>query len=213
MSIITEALKKAEKERNKVIDSKEYLNKILGPQVDMSSYKKDVLDEQMPISHVYDDPMPVVNTVDWRPGRSLLISGILIIGTIVFLSAMNVFIISSPDPYGEKATSGEAALPASNALQAETYTTAMRSDINLIEQKATILGKMGRVLKGGAVTDEFMSNFTLNGIIYDTDNSWAIINNEMVKIGDVLDGARIVSILPQKVVLVFKKETFDLTVK
>ncbi len=213
MSIITEALKKAEKERNKVIDSKEYLNKILGPQIGMSSYRKDVLDEQMPVSHIYDDPTPIASTVDWRPGRSLLMSGILIIGAIIFLSAMNVFIISSPDPDGEKATSGETRLPSNTAIEAETYTTAMMSDINLIEQKATISGKTGRVLKGGAVTDEFLPNFTLNGIIYDTDNSWAIVNNKMVKTGDVLDGARIVSILPQKVVLIFKKEAFDLTVK
>lgn len=211
MSIITEALKKAEKERNKVIDSKEYLNQILGPQVDMSSYKKDMLDEQLAVSPAYDNTAPTVTAQNWRPSRSLLISGVLIIGAIVFLSVMNIFIISSPDV--EKAVSGEASLSAKNAVDAETYTTAMRSDINLIEQKGTILGKMGRVLKGGAVQDEFLSNFTLNGIIYDTDNSWAIINNQMVKTGDILNGARVVSILPQKVVLVFKKETFNLTVK
>lgn len=211
MSIITEALKKAEKERNKVIHSKEYLNKILGPRTDMSLYKKDILDEQRPSLPVYDDARPAVNTADWRPSRSLLISGALIIGAILFLSAINIFIVSSPDV--ERAVSGEVSLPAKNAIEAETYTTAMQPDINLIEQKTTILGRMGRIIKGGTVRDEFLSNFTLNGIMYDTDNSWAIINNQMVKTGDILNGAQVVSISPQKVALVFKRETFDLTVK
>lgn len=122
-----------------------------------------------------------------------------------------MLIISAPDT--KEAASKEAALPAKNAIEAEAYTTAMQSDINSIEQRAAILDNTGAVLKGRSVTDEFISNFTLNGIIYDTDNSWAIINNKMVKTGDVLSGAQIVSILPQKVILVFKKETFDLTVK
>lgn len=210
MSIITEALKKAEKERNKAIDSKEYLNKILGPGIDMSSYKKDAQDKQMRVSTVYDNPAPAAN---WRPGRSLMVSCILIISAVIFLSAMNVFIISSSDPRGEKAASGEVRQLPDAAIEAETYTTAMKSDINLIERKAAILGKMDRIFKGGAGTGEFLSNFTLNGIIYDTDNSWAIINNKMVKTGDVLDGALVISILPQKVVLIFKKEAFDLIVK
>lgn len=211
MSIITEALKKAEKERNRVIDSKEYLNKILGPQLDLASYKKEVLDERPSLLPAYED-VKSANGKERRPSRSLVISSVLVIGTILFLSAMNILIISSPDV---KTTTSKDVTQRSdrNAIEAETYTTAMQPDINLIERKTTILDKMGRVLKGGAITDEFMSNFSLNGIIYDADNSWAIINNKMVKTGDVLDGAKVVSISPQKVVLLFKKETFDLVVK
>ena len=211
MSIITEALKKAEKERNKVIDSKEYLNKILGPQLDLASYKKDVLDEQPSLSPAHGN-IKSANGKERRPSRSLVISSVLVIGTIIFLSAMNIFIISSPDV--KTATSKDVTRRSDrNDIEAETYTTAMQPDINLIERKTTILDKVGRVLKGGATADEFISNFSLNGIIYDADNSWAIINNKMAKTGDVLDGAEVVSISPQKVVLLFKKEIFNLTVK
>jgi len=213
MSIITEALKKAEKERNKVIDSKEYLNKILGPQIDMSAYQKEVFartDEEL-VSPVSYEEAESADRAPWRPRRSLIISGLLIVGAIIFLSAMNILIISSPDV--ERATSGRSAKSSRNSAEAETYTTAMQPDINLIERKATILDKMGRVLTGSVINDEFASNFTLNGIIYDADNSWAIINNRMVRTGDVLDGAKVLSITPQKVVLLFKKETFDLIVK
>ncbi|MDD5681557.1 MAG: general secretion pathway protein GspB [Candidatus Omnitrophica bacterium] len=210
MSIITEALKKAEKERDKVINSKEYLNKILGPKIDMSSYKKEVPDKQ-PLTFTAYENVKHASSMDWRPSRTLVVSSALIIGTIIFLSAMNVFVITSTDV--KTATSEGTVRPAGNFIEAETYTTAMQPDINLIERKPTILDKMSRALKGGAITDEFMSNFTLNGIMYDTDNSWAIINNRMVRTGDVLDGAKIISISPQKVILTFKRETFGLTVK
>ncbi|MBU4377017.1 MAG: hypothetical protein KKD29_06010, partial [Candidatus Omnitrophica bacterium] len=85
MSIITEALKKAEMERNSSINSKEYLNKALGPRVDMSSYRKEA-----PVSSGIDDAPTIsgrtadqpAGKIDWRISRPVIISGILIIGAI-----------------------------------------------------------------------------------------------------------------------------------
>ncbi len=234
MSIIAEALKKAEKERDKVINSKEYMSKILGPQSDVSLCKKEAPEDT-----------PVVNA-DRRPSRSLAISGILIIGAIVFLSAINMLIISAPD--AERAALTAPAKTPMSGLEAEAYTgtvakclkrqnleylprregfqnfpekaisqqshtTTMQPDIKLVERGTGIMDRVGKVLTGTTMNDEFSSNFTLNGIIYDADNSWAIINNKMVKVGDMLDGAKVLAILPQKAVLIFKNKTFDLNVK
>ncbi|MFH0839461.1 MAG: hypothetical protein V1883_00395 [Candidatus Omnitrophota bacterium] len=214
MSIITEALKKAEMERNSRINSKEYLNKALGPRVDMSSHRKEA-----PVSSSVDNVLTgsgrtadqPAGKIGWRMSRPLVISGILIIGTIVFLSAMNVFIISSVDT--KAVQSPQLTKSGSDYIEIETYTKAMYPDLVALEREPTIFKRLGRALKGITPKDEFISNFELNGIIYDADNSWAIINNQMVKIGDILSGAKILSISPQKVVLLYKEGVFDLSVR
>ncbi|MCG2705481.1 MAG: general secretion pathway protein GspB [Candidatus Omnitrophica bacterium] len=214
MSIITEALKKAEMERNSSINSKEYLNKALGPRVDMSSCRKEA-----PVSSGIDDAPTIsgrtadqpAGKIDWRISRPVIISGILIIGAIIFLSAMNVFIISFVDT--EAVQSPQLTKSGKDYIEVETYTKAMYPDLIALEREPTIFKRLGRALKGITPKDEFISNFELNGIIYDADNSWAIINNQMVKIGDILSGAKILSISPQKVVLLYKEEMFNLSAR
>ncbi|MBU4488893.1 MAG: general secretion pathway protein GspB [Candidatus Omnitrophica bacterium] len=214
MSIITEALKKAEMERNSSINSKEYLNKALGPRVDMSSHRKEA-----PVSSGIDDAPTIsgrtadqpAGKIDWRISRPVIISGILIIGAIIFLSAMNVFIISFVDT--EAVQSPQLTKSGKDYIEVETYTKAMYPDLIALEREPTIFKRLGRALKGITPKDEFISNFELNGIIYDADNSWAIINNQMVKIGDILSGAKILSISPQKVVLLYKEEMFNLSAR
>ncbi len=201
MSIITEALKKAEKQRSDTTTSKEYLNRIIGPQLDLSTLAVSGRNVDL-----------TLNNVGKRLGRPLLISGILITGAIIFLSVMNLAIFSSIDTTTAQST--YLTKPGGDYLEVETYTKAMYPDVRAIERRSTIFDKMGRVLSGGVTArDEFLSNFELNGIIYDADNSWAIINNKMVRAGDVLGGAKVLAISPSKVVLLFRSETFDLTVR
>ena len=201
MSIITEALKKAEKQRNETMASKEYLNRIIGPQLDLSTVNVSARNIDLP-----------ADNADKRLAKPLVISGILIIGAIVFLSITNLVVISSIDR--TTAQSMHLLKPGGDYMEVETYTKAMYPDIKAIERRSTIFDKMGRAILGGVTKeDEFLSNFELNGIIYDADNSWAIINNKMVRTGDILSGAKVLAISPSKVVLLFRSETFDLTVR
>lgn len=222
MSIIAEALKKAEKERNSSVNSREYIDKLLGPRIDISSYRKEPADESgadevLTVSDKakfgHKTAARAYGKIDWRISRRpLIILGILIIGAILFLSAVNMFVISSVDT--KIAQSPRFTNPGKDHIEVETYTNAMYPDIAALERESVISGRLDGALKGGAATkDEFTSNFELNGIIYDADNSWAIINNKMVKIGDILNGAKILSISPQKTVLLYKDETFDLSVR
>ena len=200
MSIITEALKKAEKQRSDTMTSKEYLNRVMGPQLDLSALTVSGKSVELP-----------ADISDKRLSRPLIISGILIVGAIVFLSVLNLFIFSSIDQTTAQST--YLTKPGGDYPEVETYTKAMYPDIEAIERRSSIFDKMGRVLLGVTKEDEFLSNFELNGIIYDADNSWAIINNKMVRTGDILSGAKILAISPSKVSLLFRSETFDLTVR
>ena len=72
---------------------------------------------------------------------------------------------------------------------------------------------MKKALGRDSVREQVLANFKLNGIVWDTDDSWAIINNRIVRTGDTLNGAQVVLIEPKKVVLNFRNEEFDLAVK
>ena len=209
MSIITEALKKLE--RNRTLSSGEYLNKILGPER-KSSLKKDTFETEKPsaekdISSAEDSE--VSNAVYRIRSKTLIISGILLLLTIVFLTATNIFLIPSLNV--EVAKSGRPT-DFEGAPIAEAYTN-VKPEIALIENKTDLINRMARVLKGSSIRDEFMSNFKLSGIVYDMDDSWAIVNDKIVRAGDYLDGATVVSVAPSKVVLLYKDERFALAVE
>lgn len=210
MSIITEALKKLEK--NRTLSSGEYLNKILGPER-KSSFKKDTFKTEKPsaekdISSAEDSK--VSNAVYRIRSKTLVISGILLLLTIVFLTATNIFLIPSLNV--EVARSERPAGSIVEAPVAEAYTN-VKPEVALVEHKTDLINRMTRVLKGSSIQDEFMSNFKLSGIVYDMDDSWAIVNDKVVRVGDYLDGATIVSVAPGKVVLRYKDERFALAVE
>lgn len=214
MSIITEALKKAEKEKDKLIDAREYLNKILGPERE-GTYRRDELKMdksqfQTKVSHSENEDMALFGKMPHRGSKTILItSGILLLLTIIFLTVVNVFLISpdvkAPTHIGTSDFRGV-------AVKAEGYTD-VKPEIALIENKSTFLDKMTDVFKSDSVRAKFMAKFTLNGVICSEDDSWAIINNDVVRVGDTLGGAKVISIVPQKVTLLFKDERFDLEVK
>lgn len=54
------------------------------------------------------------------------------------------------------------------------------------------------------------SRLTLNGIVYDNKRSYAIVNNEVVRIGDSIKGAKIIRILPKAVEFEVKGKTIIL---
>lgn len=189
MSIITEALKKVEKER-----------------------KESQSSEAIAVSSAVDEGAGNISGgIDWHGRRQLAAFGLLIIVAIVFLSAANVFIISSADT--DAPLPSQFTIAGDNQIGAETYAMAIHSNAEALEQNYSIFKKFGKVMKRAAPKDEFASNFELNGIIYDADNSWAIINNKMVKIGDIISGAKIVSISPQKAALLVNEKIYELSVK
>jgi hypothetical protein len=203
MSIISDALKKAEKEKVKEISSKEYLNKILGPQR-KTTYKKQEFragrpSESLPKSWP-SEPKDTESTASGISGRTWVVSSILIVLTIAILTSANIFLIPSEDVgVAPESIAQIAPQIAKVPLEAEAYT----------DVKAELPEIPDRVL----IQVEFLDKFELSGIVYDAEDSWAIVNNEVVRQGDVLRNAEVLSITPKKVTLLFKDESFDLAVK
>lgn len=212
MSIIADALKKAQ-ERKKTITSRENLNKFLGPER-KAAYKREEFKVEKPQLQPKVLPSEAKNMeflkARYVKSKALIISGVLLLVAIIFLAIANIFLIPSPDV--KVSRSGRTSDVTDVPLEAEAYTD-VKSEIALIEDKAGLMDKMASVFKTGSAQEEFLSNFTLNGIVYDTEDSWAIINNKVVRVGERLDGAKVISIAPQKVVLLFKNEKFDLSVE
>lgn len=208
MSIITEALKKLE--RNRTLSSKEYLNKILGPERN-SSFKKDAFKTEKPSAEtdISSEDSEVPNVIYRLRSKTLVISGILLLLTIVFLTATNIFLIPS---LNVEIARSERPADFEKIPVAEAYTN-VNPELALVENKTNLINRMTRVLRGSSIQDEFMSNFKLSGIIHDADDSWAIVNDKIVRAGDYLDGATVVSVVPHKIVLLYKNERFDLVVE
>ncbi|MDP2920812.1 MAG: hypothetical protein Q8O12_00385 [Candidatus Omnitrophota bacterium] len=57
------------------------------------------------------------------------------------------------------------------------------------------------LLEATVVKEEGVDNLTLNGVISDSANSYAIINNDVVKLGDKVNGMTVVEIREKSVVL------------
>ena len=188
MSIIDEALRKVAKERDK-------------------AKRRPVEPKSSPLESENIKSL----SARYVKSKTVIVSGILLLLAIAFLTVTNIFLVPPP---GIKET-----MPAETSgdfietpVEAEAYTE-VRSEIALIEEKVGLMGKMAKAFKIESTQEEFLSNFTLNGIVYDMEDPWAIINNKVVKVGETLDGAAVISIAPQKVVLLFKNERFDLAVK
>jgi len=209
MSIITDALKKAEKERDKTVVSREYLNKILGPERKVT-HKREEQKEEPKIEKPKFRPERVLSKNEgieflyphYAKSKIIIISGILLLSAIILLTIINIFFIPSPEV--KIATSEIKKTP----IMAEAYTD-MKSEI----RKTDFVGKMAQVFRSDLVQDGVLSSYKLNGIVYDNEDSWAIINNKMAKVGDTLDDATIISIAPQKVTILFQNKRYDLTVK
>ena len=216
MSIIAEALKRAEKERNKAIASKEYMNKILGPQrketFRREEFKGDKAVSKSAAIFSEGEKEEFQSITDYIKNNKVLISaGGLVLSVIIFLTIVNTFLFQTP---GVK-TAAREKMPAfakGEPLEAEAYTD-MNAEIVFIENKSGFMDKVANVFKGSSVREQFISKFTLNGIVWDIEDSWAVINNKIVRAGDIFEGAEVVSIEPQKATLIFKDEKFDLAVK
>jgi hypothetical protein len=64
-----------------------------------------------------------------------------------------------------------------------------------------------------AVIQEAASDFILNGIFSDGENSYAIINNRVVREGDTITGAKVLNILAEQVVLEVQGKTLNIKIK
>ncbi len=53
-------------------------------------------------------------------------------------------------------------------------------------------------------------NFNLSGIVYNPEEAYCIINDKIIKVGDQVGGAKLVSITPEKVVLDYQGEIITL---
>ena len=194
MSIIAEALRKAKEQRDRTISSEEYMNKVLGPER-KETYTK------TPVSEIKD-----AGRLSGKTNKALILSGALLLVAMVLLVITNVFLAPSFDV--SVATSDVADVP----LEAEAYTD-VKSEVALIDNDSRLMDRVAIAFRGVSVKDEFLSTFTLNGVVHAADGSWALINNKVAKVGDTLDGATVISITPNKVEVLFRDEKFDLVLK
>lgn len=208
MSIIAEALRKVARERDK---AKRHPDKFPTPSKEVT-YKNETEQPRSgpEISSLEFGSLKSLNA-RYSRNKTLIVSGILLLLAIVFLTITNIFLLPSVD-IEETQPVGTSDDFIDTPVEAEAYSD-VKSEVTLIEEKSGLINRMAKAFKIESTQEEFLSNFKLNGIIYDEENSWAIINNKVVRVGDTLDGAKIISIAPRKVTLLFKNERFDLAVK
>jgi len=209
MSIIAEALKRAEKERDKTIDSREYLNKILGPPRKATVPARPEPKEEKPAAPADVHGLGKKDSNSASTDKVLVFAGGLLLLTIIFLTGINIFVIRSSET--ETAAVKAAPAPEADLPEAEAYTD-MSSDIKMID-RPNFIGRMANALKGASGRERLISSFTLSGIVYDIKDPWAIVNNKIVRTGDVLNGAKVLSVGEKKVTMSYGDETFDLVVK
>lgn len=63
---------------------------------------------------------------------------------------------------------------------------------------------------GSAPSAAFRRNFNLSGIVYSPKDSYCIINDKIVKVGERVGGATLLEITPEKVVLDYQGQTISL---
>lgn len=63
---------------------------------------------------------------------------------------------------------------------------------------------------GVSPSTAFRRNFSLSGIVYSPKESYCIINDRIVKVGEFVSGAKLLSITPEKVVLEYQGQTIQL---
>ena len=55
-------------------------------------------------------------------------------------------------------------------------------------------------------------DFAMNGIVYSSPNSYCIINGRVVQVGEKIDGAKLISVTPEKATLEYQGDKMDLWV-
>lgn len=91
--------------------------------------------------------------------------------------------------------------------QAETLSGATRKGQFGIEE-SPVLPTLGPI--GVAPNAAFLKNFNLSGIVYSPKESYCIINNKIVKVGERVGGATLLAITPEKVELDYLGQTISL---
>jgi len=202
MSIIAEALKKVKKDRDQVKNPE---GKIVAPKQDPESGPQSYSSSLFFRSGSTKPPKGRLSA-----NKTLMASVALLLLVFVFLIVSNVFFAPSSDVTRVKTLGSRSTQDV--AIEAEGYSD-LKKEIVIIERRKGIIDKMAGALKGESTKEEFLAGFILNGIVYDSEDPWAIINNNVVRAGDEFNGASIISIAPRRVVLLYKNEKFDLVVR
>ena len=185
MSIINEALKKAGS------------NEPLQPET-----KKSGLDSR-PISKLTIEAAKKKQKVNWGPVFVLMVL-ILITGPLV------APIFSSP----YRSTNAAFLVPSyQETLAARENNGENRRAQFAIEESPILPASPAMKSPASSNTQPMIRpNFLMNGIVYANPDSYCIINGQVVKIGDKIDGAVLKSVTPEKAVLEYQGNTIELWV-
>ncbi len=185
MSIINEALKKAQKE-------KESSFPLAGTELRL--HKK--------------------QGFNWGPIFVLLVL-FMITGPIIapFFAAPFKKEASTSNAISKTVSVGQSSLPDSmvvlpkNPVDSPVSATAHQGQFG-IEESPILPPSPGPI--GASPSAALKTNFSLSGIVYSPKESYCIINDKVVKVGERVGGATLLAITPEKVVLDYQGETIAL---
>ncbi|GEM_PF-3543826 len=216
MSIITDALKKAELEKQKRIDAIR-IAETFSP-VDKEEISKSFKEPQE-----YRKSGPSPDKSDSKTKFWILagVIGIVIVGGFVFIGDLlgrqrSVIII--PNLLGSRSDSKtqqggiELSLnmnPSSVSFSKETSTALQHQNSKPKKQSAS--QQLGPAKSGLDILGLGASGFILSGIVYDPVKPTAIINNEIVEVGETISQAQVVEITELDVTLEQNGRKFKLT--
>ncbi|MGC8744746.1 MAG: hypothetical protein ACP5T0_12775 [Verrucomicrobiia bacterium] len=96
-------------------------------------------------------------------------------------------------------------------LKNETATAVKQSEEQIKVKPETIVSNVTRAAESSSkaqpVSEMQFPQLKLNGIFYRVNNPSAIINGKLIKVGDVIDGAKIISIDKNSVTVEFSNQT------
>ncbi len=217
MSIISEALKKAEQNRNSAIRLSDHTGGMQGfskslDGLPVRSQASAGLERQaMPQRPKAAEPRPVSSTARNERPAALGWKRYAPIGSIL-LSILCVFIVHgyiTSEQYAGRLSSTYEKAGSGAIIEVEPYSD-MREEIIKSEQLVITLPALS---PHDYAKEKFFSSVQLNGIVNDGVETIAILNNEILRVGDDVEQARILDIKSGKVVLSLKGKSFDMLLK
>lgn len=186
MSIINEALKKAGQGQTTAAGS----GKPQGSEASRLS------------APILQQPARRKQSINWGPVFVVLVLT-MITGPLV------APIFSSP----YRSTQAPTLVPSYREALSDQQVAANRQAQFAIEEAPRVAAPAGLMLKPDlAFSPEIRGNFVMNGIVYSSPNSFCIINGKVVKVGEKVNGATLMSVTPEKATLNYEGRTIDLWV-
>lgn len=191
MSIINDALKKAEQEKNKMVtDEPAYTN--IASQVYRPKAKQEAAGQSLPVTEKKSPDLI------WIPVSILIF--VAVISLAIIITNLNKKPVSTTQPTASIESSKTINPPSPAQTQPEITAP------SALSQNGTEIAPEPPAIKIPSAPPALI----LSGIVAGGKDSYAIIDNEIVKKNDLISGAKVVEIYSDRVVLEFDGAEFTL---